>query len=135
MATGQAHSAFRRRAVRGQLAVTAGRYSARRPFCEILPLRARPASLAHMRAPADLGAEAPMVTDLAALVAEKIRSGVLPLPPEPPAKYFGGKGSGQRCDVCEQPITADQLEYETDIAGRTLRFHETCVDMWRQARG
>jgi len=78
-----------------------------------------------------------MITDLglAALVADKIRSGLLPLPPQPPEKYFGGKGSGQRCDVCEQPITVDQLQYETDIAGRTLRFHERCVEMWRQARG
>ena len=72
---------------------------------------------------------------LAALVADKIRSGTLPLPPAPPQEYFAGKGTGQRCDVCEQLITADQLEYETDIAGRTLRFHEKCLDMWRQARG
>jgi len=77
-----------------------------------------------------------MVTDLglAALVADKIRSGALPLPPPPPEKYFGGKGTGQRCDVCEQAITAEQLEYEVDVDGRTLRFHERCVDMWRQAR-
>jgi hypothetical protein len=54
-----------------------------------------------------------MVTDfgLAALVADKIRSGALPVPPEPPHKYFAGKGTG------------------------TLRIHEKCLDMWRQARG
>ena len=76
-----------------------------------------------------------MAVDLATLVADKIRSGVLPLPPELPEKYFPGKGTGQLCDVCEQSITADQLEYELDVDGRTLRFHERCVDMWRQARG
>ena len=76
-----------------------------------------------------------MVTDLATRVADKIRSGVLPPPPEPPQKYFAGKGTGQRCDVCEQAITGEQLEYEVDVDGRTLRFHEKCVDMWRQARG
>ena len=78
-----------------------------------------------------------MATDLglAALVADKIRSGALPLPPEPPHKYFAGKGTGQRCDVCEQPITAEELEYELDIGGRTIRFHEKCLDMWRQVRG
>jgi len=70
---------------------------------------------------------------LAALVAERIRSGSLPLPPEPPQKYFAGKGSGQPCDVCEQAITAEDLEYELDIASRTLRFHEKCLDMWRHA--
>jgi len=54
-----------------------------------------------------------MAVDLATLVADKIRSGVLPLPPELPEKYFPGKGTGQLCDVCEQSITADQLEYGT----------------------
>lgn len=43
--------------------------------------------------------------------------------------------TGQRCDVCEQPISAEQLEYEVDVDRRTLRFHEKCFDMWRQARG
>jgi hypothetical protein len=76
-----------------------------------------------------------MASDLAMLVEEKIRSGALPLPPEPPAKYYGGNGTGQVCDVCEQAITPGQLEYELDMGGRTLRFHEKCLDMWRQARG
>ena len=78
-----------------------------------------------------------MITDfgLAALVAEKIRSGALSLSPEPPQKYFAGKGTGQLCDVCEQPITAEDLEYELDTDGRTLRFHERCADIWRQACG
>ena len=75
-----------------------------------------------------------MATDLATLVADKIRSGTLPLPPEPPEKYFAGKGTGQPCAICEQAITAKQLEYELDLGGRTLRFHEKCLDMWRQAR-
>jgi hypothetical protein len=76
-----------------------------------------------------------MAADLATLVADKIRSGALPLPPEPPQKYFAGKGTGQLCDLCEQPITAEDLEYELDTGGCTLRFHEKCLDMWRQARG
>ena len=75
-----------------------------------------------------------MITDLATLVADKIRSGALPLPPEPPQKYFAGKGTAQLCDLCEQAITAEHLEYELDIGGHTLRFHEICLDMWRQAR-
>jgi hypothetical protein len=76
-----------------------------------------------------------MATHLASLVADKIRSGVLPLPLGSPEKYFAGKGTGQFCDLCEQAITADQLEYELDIVGRTLRFHQECLDMWRQVRG
>ncbi len=74
-----------------------------------------------------------MAADLATLVADKIRSGALPLPPEPPQKYFAGKGTGQLCDVCEQAITAEHLEYELDVGVRTLRFHEKCLDIWRQA--
>ena len=76
-----------------------------------------------------------MATDLATLIADKIRVGALPLPPEPPEKYFAGKGTGQPCGVCEQAITAEELEYELDISGQTLRFHEKCLDIWRQARG
>ena len=76
-----------------------------------------------------------MTADLATLVADKIRSGVLPLPPGPPQKYFAGKGTGQLCDLCEQAITSEDLEYELDTGSRTLRFHEKCLDMWRQARG
>jgi hypothetical protein len=45
---------------------------------------------------------------------------------------FISQGTGQLCDVCEQAITADHLEYELDIGGRTLRFHDKCLDMWRQ---
>jgi hypothetical protein len=78
--------------------------------------------------------EAAMALDLAASIRDKIRSGALPLPPEPPAKYFAGKGTRQLCDVCEQAITAGDLEFEVDVDGRTLRFHEKCLDMWRQAR-
>jgi len=76
-----------------------------------------------------------MASDMATLVAEKIRSGALPLPPLPPVKYFAGKGTGQLCDLCEQAITAEGLEYEFDLGSRTFRFHEKCLDMWRQARG
>ena len=50
-----------------------------------------------------------MASDLVTLIADKIRSGALPLPPEPPEKYFAGKGTGQLCDVCEQAITRNIL--------------------------
>jgi len=76
-----------------------------------------------------------MASDMATLIAEKVRSGALPLPPEPPATYYAGKGTGERCDVCEQAVTAEELEFELDLGSRKLRFHEKCLDMWRQARG
>jgi len=55
--------------------------------------------------------------------------------PPPPEKYFAGKGTGQPCDLCQQAITADHLEYELDVDGRTVRFDEKCLDMWRQVSG
>jgi len=50
-----------------------------------------------------------MATDLATLVADRIRSGALPLPPDPPAKYYAGKGTGQPCGVCEHAIRRKSL--------------------------
>jgi hypothetical protein len=76
-----------------------------------------------------------MAVDLATLVADKIRSGVLPLPPDPPEKCFVGKGTRRPCDGCDGIIEPDEIEYELDIAeGRTLRFHPKCLDAWHQAR-
>lgn len=60
--------------------------------------------------------------DLAATIRDKIRSGALPLPPEPPERYFAGKGTGRLCDICEQAITTEHLEFELDVGGRTLAF-------------
>ena len=96
-------------------------------------LRRAPGGLAHIGLSSFSGVVA-MASDLARLVADKVRSGALPL--EPPGRSFVGKGTVRRCDVCEQAITEDQLEYEVDVSeGRTLRFHDRCHDMWRQARG
>jgi hypothetical protein len=103
-------------------------------ICEILAAPRASGGLAHWGASLIL-TESPIATDLATLVADKIRSGVLPPPPEPTEKYFAGKGTGQLCAVCEQAITTEHLEYELDIGRRTLHFHEKCLDMWRQARG
>jgi hypothetical protein len=75
-----------------------------------------------------------MLTDLATRVAEKIRAGALPRPPEPPEKYFAGKGTGQLCDVCEQAITPEQLEYEWMICGDRRAGRQPAVGRGRRSR-
>jgi hypothetical protein len=46
-----------------------------------------------------------------------------------------GKGNGRPCDVCGDPITAAEREYEIDLAsGSTLRFHGKCLAAWHDAR-
>jgi hypothetical protein len=76
-----------------------------------------------------------MALELAASIRDKIRSGVLPLPPDPPEKCYVGKGTRRPCDGCDAIIESAEIEYELDIAeGRTLRFHAKCLDAWHQAR-
>ena len=75
-----------------------------------------------------------MAVNVAAQIRDKIRSGVLPLPPDPPGKCFVGKGTRRPCDVCDEVITPEQIEYEVDIIDHTLRFHDACLAAWHQAR-
>jgi len=80
------------------------------------------------------GADEP-VPDAAATIRAKLRSGALPLPADPPAKSWVGKGTSRRCEGCDKTITPDEIEYETDLAdGRTLRLHADCVAFWHAAR-
>lgn len=66
-----------------------------------------------------------------AAVREKLRSGILPLPPDSPAKSWAGKGTGLPCEGCDRIITPDQIEYELDLPdSRKLRLHADCVGVW-----
>jgi hypothetical protein len=76
-----------------------------------------------------------MAADVATCIRDKIRSGVLPLPPDPPHKCYVGKGTMRPCDACDEVITVSEIEYELDITeSRTLRFHDACLTAWHQAR-
>jgi hypothetical protein len=76
-----------------------------------------------------------MPSDVAASIRDKIGAGLLPLPPDPPEKCYVGKGTSRACDACDEAIRPDQIEYELDIQdGRTLRFHDKCLDAWHTAR-
>lgn len=73
--------------------------------------------------------------DAAAIIRAKIRSGALPLPPDPPARSWVGKGTSRQCEACERIITPDEIEYEMDLVdGRTLRLHADCLAVWHTAR-
>jgi hypothetical protein len=75
-----------------------------------------------------------VASDVAASIRHKIQSGSIPLPPEPPEKCFVGMGTKQLCDGCDELISPDDVEYEVDIAERTLRFHAKCLSAWHEAR-
>ena len=76
-----------------------------------------------------------MANDVTGSIRDKIRSGSLPLPPEPPPKCFVGKGTNRPCDACDEIITPEQIEYELDVTdSRTLRFHDACLTAWHTAR-
>jgi len=48
---------------------------------------------------------------------------------------FAGYGDGQRCDGCEMPISAAQVEWEFIAAqGQTVRFHLGCAALWEADR-
>lgn len=45
-----------------------------------------------------------------------------------------GYGQGSQCELCDQPIAADQIEY--DVAdprtGKRLHFHFACHSVWQR---
>jgi hypothetical protein len=60
------------------------------------------------------------------------------LPSEMAARMWAGRGSGQLCDGCGEPI-ADEVEYELEFTGseespRTLRLHRSCCEAWNVER-
>ena len=73
--------------------------------------------------------------ELRRLVLEKRRTGKLPPAVTPHA--WAGRGSGERCVLCESPIEIQQIEYEVELraigAEHVLRFHEICYRLWTEA--
>lgn len=68
-----------------------------------------------------------MARDFSDKIRSKVRSGALPIPRELPTKQFVGRGTNRACDGCDELITPEQIESETDLDGRTLRFHAVCL--------
>jgi hypothetical protein len=61
------------------------------------------------------------------------------LPSEVPSRMWGGRGTGQLCALCDQPIHRGDVELEVEGrvhgAVRTFRFHWVCQSVWHIERG
>jgi len=58
------------------------------------------------------------------------------LPRSKPARMWGGRGTGQVCSLCDQPIldTEPEMELEYEGAQPVVRFHLQCQSVWDEAR-
>jgi hypothetical protein len=71
--------------------------------------------------------------DLGALIRSKVLAGTIPK--DAPVKVWAGYGNGKVCCACDLPSTAQDVEYEVDMAdSRTSRFHQPCLTLWHQER-
>lgn len=70
---------------------------------------------------------------LRALIQEKIVAGRLPYTSIP--RLWGGPGSGETCDGCEETVTKDQMVLENlDATGSGVQFHVPCFHVWESER-
>lgn len=71
--------------------------------------------------------------ELRAHIRRKIMAGALPDHSEP--SVWGGMGEDQRCNCCDEPVGASevQFEFEYPIAGgdrAVCRMHRHCHELW-----
>ena len=56
------------------------------------------------------------------------------LPYQEPVRTWAGHGTGALCSLCGQPISAEDIEYEVELApeadSRGLQFHVECYRVW-----
>ena len=69
--------------------------------------------------------------ELRSRVRERIADGRLPVVLS--MELFAGTGTGHPCQVCDENIVSEHVEYEsTDPhTGSQLTFHLTCHSVWR----
>jgi len=69
------------------------------------------------------------------LIRRKLRDGRLPL--NSVSRFWGGPADGEICDVCDKPITKQQLVLE-GIASlrdkRPIHFDVLCFELWSHER-
>ena len=58
------------------------------------------------------------------------------LPGTKPTRMWGGRGTGARCSLCDQPILETEPEMELEYEGQhpVVRFHLQCQSVWDEAR-
>ena len=52
------------------------------------------------------------------------------IPCEEPETLWAGKGTGDSCLACGQPIATTEVEYEVEFAAATYRLHRPCYMIW-----
>jgi hypothetical protein len=64
------------------------------------------------------------------------------LPPDTGQRTFGSRGDGSLCACCDQPIKAEDLQYDMDVRDdssssptSTLSMHLRCYRMWVEESG
>jgi hypothetical protein len=64
-------------------------------------------------------------------ISEPIRTCHLP-PSTKRHQLFGGKGEGNPCSACGEPITAQQVQYDVDFGTQAapLVLHLRCYQKW-----
>ena len=68
--------------------------------------------------------------DLRAQIRRLLAMGVI-APRAKNQKVYGGRGDGQMCDCCHQPIDAHSIVYEVDSLDRPrLAMHLQCLEAW-----
>jgi hypothetical protein len=71
--------------------------------------------------------------ELRLIARRRIEQGLLPS--AGPSRTWGGKGTGQLCALCDQPIQPGDVELEVEEvvqgAGRTFQFHSACQFLWQ----
>jgi hypothetical protein len=76
----------------------------------------------------------PVPPDARMNIRERLDQGALPR--KPPAKMYAGRGTGRVCGACDQPIAADDIEYEWEADnGRVIRLHRECAGLVEEERG
>jgi hypothetical protein len=71
--------------------------------------------------------------ELRTVVRDRIERGVLPR--EKCQVTWFGRGSGQRCAVCDLVIAPADIECECEHPrGEIIRFHQTCFAVWDELR-
>jgi hypothetical protein len=70
-------------------------------------------------------------SELRARVLQRIEDGRLPLAVS--THIDAGYGAGAQCDLCDQSIASDKIEYDvTDPRGGRLHFHLACHLAWQR---
>jgi len=70
--------------------------------------------------------------ELHSRVQQRIEEGRLPVAVS--NNIYAGYGQEVQCDLCDQPITPDSVEYDVDDprGGKCMHFHSACHSAWQQ---